>query len=72
MLDEPSQTNQSQDKVVIWGGRSYGRWGGKTRGNGNAAQMSYSTGGGAFSGGADGLVVDGWRTGLLAGLATAA
>ncbi|WP_290993867.1 autotransporter domain-containing protein [Hyphomicrobium sp.] len=48
---------------TVWG-RGFGSWG-HTDGNGNAARLDRSTGG-LFVGG-DGLVLDSWRLGALAG-----
>lgn len=48
---------------VFWG-RGYGAWG-QMDGNGNAAQLDYSTGG--FLAGVDTSMAETWRVGLLAG-----
>ncbi|WP_442580074.1 autotransporter outer membrane beta-barrel domain-containing protein [Mesorhizobium sp. ASY16-5R] len=51
------------DKLAVWG-RGFGAWG-HLDGDGGTERLDYSTGG--FLSGADALVADTWRLGLLAG-----
>lgn len=60
---EPHRVAATAERFTVWGS-GFGAWG-ETRGDGNAARLSRSTGG--FLIGADGPVLDGWRLGLLAG-----
>jgi fibronectin-binding autotransporter adhesin len=59
----PQSTAALSEQFSIWG-TGFGSWG-STDSNGNAASLDRSTGG--FLIGADAIVVDNWRLGLLAG-----
>ncbi len=61
--DGPVSAPATTDRFAVWG-QGFGSWG-RTNGDGNAARLSRSTGG--FLIGADGLVLDAWRLGLVAG-----
>ncbi|WP_170181767.1 autotransporter domain-containing protein [Phreatobacter stygius] len=59
----PELAPATTDRFAAWG-TAFGAWG-RFNGDGNAARFTRSTGG--FLIGADGLVADNWRLGLLAG-----
>jgi outer membrane autotransporter protein len=62
--DDPAEAvAATTDRFAFWS-QVFGSWG-NTRGDGNAARLDRSTAG--FVAGADGLVLDVWRLGLLAG-----
>ncbi|MBN8940691.1 MAG: autotransporter domain-containing protein [Rhizobiales bacterium] len=61
--DGPASAPATTDRFALWG-QGFGSWG-RTNGDGNAARLNRSTGG--FLIGADGLVLDAWRLGLVAG-----
>lgn len=59
----PVMVPATTDRLVVWG-QAFGSWG-NLNGDGNAAGVRRTTGGLTF--GADALVFDGWRIGLLGG-----
>lgn len=61
--DGPASASATTDRFALWG-QGFGSWG-RSNGDGNAARLNRSTGG--FLIGADGLVLDAWRLGLVAG-----
>ncbi|MGV1822463.1 autotransporter domain-containing protein [Agrobacterium tumefaciens] len=62
-LGADSTPGTASSGLAFWG-TGFGSWG-STDANGNAASLDRSTGG--FIGGADAMVTDAWRLGLLAG-----
>jgi outer membrane autotransporter protein len=62
-LGADSNPGTASSGLAFWG-TGFGSWG-STDANGNAASLDRSTGG--FIGGADAMVTDAWRLGLLAG-----
>ncbi|MDI6029393.1 autotransporter domain-containing protein [Corticibacterium sp. UT-5YL-CI-8] len=61
--DGMKSASATTEKLAVWG-RGFGAWG-RQDGDGNAVRLDYSTGG--FLGGADALVAETWRVGVLAG-----
>src|SRR3546814_13652917 len=61
--DGPQSTSSDTDRFAVWA-QGFGSWG-SFDSDGNAAKYDHDTGG--FFIGADGLIDETWRVGLLAG-----